>query len=155
MRYKNLQSDLTSKLSGVSSLEQFNEGETKGKQNDMAFDNITSNTILLLFLAWTLLVLLNASSLKFGAFAIPSQRLMHLLLTVRKWFDDDSVLSDFDPHHRTRITMQLARLFANLAESTQDVSGGQWQFFLERSYEWIAVRYRGFLLSIAMISYSL
>ncbi|KAI7886425.1 hypothetical protein K492DRAFT_140487 [Lichtheimia hyalospora FSU 10163] len=117
MQYKNLQSDLTSKLSGVSSLEQFNQDETK---------------------AWTLIVLLNASSLKFGAFAIPSQRLMHLLLTVRKWFDDDSILSDFDPHHRTRITMQLAQLFANLAESTQDVSGGQWQFFLERSYEWIA-----------------
>lgn len=97
--------------------------------------------ILLVLLAWTLIVLLNASSLKFGAFAIPSQRLMHLLLTVRKWLDNDSVLSEFSPHHRTRITMQLAQLFTNLAESTQDVSGGQWQFFLERSYEWIAVRH--------------
>ncbi|KAI9310568.1 hypothetical protein BX666DRAFT_2004897 [Dichotomocladium elegans] len=116
-QYERLQSELTSKLSGVRSFDAF--GEDADKE------------------AWYLVVLLNASSLAFGAISIPPQRLTHLLLAVRKWFEDDSVVHDFVPSHRMRVLVQLAKLFAHLAESVQDVSGGQWDFFLERSYEWI------------------
>ncbi|KAI9263195.1 hypothetical protein BDA99DRAFT_559751 [Phascolomyces articulosus] len=115
--YKTLQSEITSKLSGISSLDEF--GDNEGK-------------------AWKLLVLLNATSSHHGdAISIPSQRLMHLVLTIRKWFDDDSSLDDLEYHQRTRVLIQLAQLFINIAKSVKDVSGGQWDFFLERSYEWV------------------
>ncbi|KAI9491003.1 hypothetical protein BDB00DRAFT_940644 [Zychaea mexicana] len=115
--YKNLQSDLTSKLSGISNLGDF--ADDSGK-------------------AWKLLVLLNATALEHGdAISIPPQRLMHLVLTIRKWFEDDSALDDFELYQRARILVQLAQLFIVIAKSVKDVSGGQWEFFLERSYEWV------------------
>ncbi|KAI8147972.1 hypothetical protein BJV82DRAFT_594115 [Fennellomyces sp. T-0311] len=116
--YKNLQSDLTSKLSGISSLQDFDDENGK---------------------AWNMTVLLNATSMDHGnAIDIPSQRLMHLVLSVRKWFDNDHTLDDFAPERRSHIVTQLTQLFINIAKSVKDVSGGQWDFFLERSYEWLA-----------------
>ncbi|KAG2223860.1 hypothetical protein INT45_012733, partial [Circinella minor] len=115
--YKTLQSELTSKLSGISSLGEF--GVDTGK-------------------AWKLLVTLNATSTDHGdAISIPSQRLMHLVLTIRKWFEDDSSLDDIESYQRTRVLVEIAQLFINIAKSVKDVSGGQWEFFLERSYEWM------------------
>ena len=93
-----------------------------------------------IYLAWKLLVTLNATSTDHGdAISIPSQRLMHLVLTIRKWFEDDSSLDDLDSYQRTRVLVEIAKLFINIAKSVKDVSGGQWEFFLERSYEWMTV----------------
>ena len=97
-------------------------------------------------------MLLNATSMKHGnAIDIPPQRLMHLVLTVRKWFDNDYTLDDFTADRRSRIVVQLAQLFINIAKSTRDVSGGQWDFFLERSYEWIAVSFCTKFLSLSSL----
>ena len=93
-----------------------------------------------IYIAWKLLVTLNATSSDHGdAISIPSQRLMHLVLTIRKWFEDDSSLDDLDSYQRTRILVKIAQLFINIAKSVKDVSGGQWDFFLERSHEWMTV----------------
>ncbi|ORY91172.1 hypothetical protein BCR43DRAFT_446828 [Syncephalastrum racemosum] len=129
--YRNLQSDYASKLSGVTSLLEFDEDQNKGKRRSSK----TKSDTYPLCVAWNLLVLLNTSSLKFGAIAIPPQRLMHLLLTVRKWFEESSE-HDLSEEQRIRVIVQLLQLFIHLAESVQEVSGGQWEFFLERSREW-------------------
>lgn len=119
-QYRNLQSDLASKLSGVSSIQEFDD--------EQGF-------------AWNLLVLLNASSLEFGSLCIPSQRLLYLLRTLRSWYNEDAAAEqDLPMHQRTLFVVQLDKLFGHLAQSLQDVSAGQWDFFLNKSYEWIAVR---------------
>ncbi|KAI8365943.1 uncharacterized protein BYT42DRAFT_600693 [Radiomyces spectabilis] len=116
--FRNLQSDLTSKLSSVTTMEALEE-ETNSK-------------------AWSYMVLLNATSLKFGGISIPPQRLMHLVLSIRKWFEPSSAEDNLSTLQRIRVSVQLAQLCMNIAETIQDVSGGQWDFFLQRCYEWAA-----------------
>lgn len=106
-----LQSELVSKLSGVASLTEFVDSQHK---------------------AWSHLVLLNASSLKIGSFAIPAQRLTHLLLNIRKWFAEEDV-----DDQRVRVHVQMAILFGHLGDSLQQVSAGQWDFIVQRVSEWI------------------
>lgn len=119
-QYRNLQSDLASKLSGISSIQEFDDEQGR---------------------AWNLLVLLNASSLEFGGLCMPSQRLLHLLRTLRSWYNEDATAEqDLPLHRRSHFIVQLSQLFGHLAQSLQDVSAGQWEFFLNKSYEWIAVR---------------
>ncbi|KAI9028280.1 hypothetical protein CLU79DRAFT_832688 [Phycomyces nitens] len=111
--FKNLQSDLVSKLSSVSKLQDLDDRHKK---------------------PWSLLVLLNASSLKFKSISIPTQRLMHLILAMRQWFNN---MPPPDPE-QAMLHVQIAQLFSHLAEPLQDVSGGQWALFLGQCYKWIA-----------------
>ncbi|KAL0097906.1 hypothetical protein J3Q64DRAFT_1694309 [Phycomyces blakesleeanus] len=113
--FKNLQSDLVSKLSSISNLEDFQDSHKK---------------------PWSLLVLLNISSLKFKYISIPTQRLMHLMLAMRKWFTSKSSPDT----EQAMMHVQIAQLFSHLAESLQDVSGGQWSLFLGQCYEWVAIQ---------------
>lgn len=97
------------------------------------------NVIFFLFeLAWQWLTLLNASTLQFGSIAIPPQRLMYLLNSIKGWFGQDS-----DDHlevtERKRVHSQLAVLFGNLCDAVQEVAGSQWDFFLDCVHEWISV----------------
>ncbi|KAF7727113.1 hypothetical protein EC973_007974 [Apophysomyces ossiformis] len=131
-QFSMFQSHLVSKLSGVTGLHEFEDSS----------------------LAWELLVLLNASSLKFGAITIPSQRIMHLLLALRKWFENGSS-EDGLSLYRTQVIVQLAQLFGSLAESIQDISGGQWEFFLERSYEWMMFSDSSVVEEIPIIFYAI
>ncbi|KAG0184295.1 hypothetical protein DFQ28_011431, partial [Apophysomyces sp. BC1034] len=132
-QFSTLQSHLVSKLSAVAGLQEF---ENENSQ------------------AWDLLVLLNATALKFGSIAIPPQRLMHLLLAIKKWFQNGSS-EDGLPSLRTQVTVQLAQLFINLSESVQNVSGGQWEFFLEQAYEWAAFSDASVPAEIPIIFYAL
>ncbi|KAI7862837.1 hypothetical protein BDF14DRAFT_1735151 [Spinellus fusiger] len=116
--YTNLQSDLASKLSAVSNLEAFEDTQSKRK-------------------SWHLLVLLNATALKFNTFSIPVQRLMYLVTAIRKWFGSSSAsaLSGLD---RSRVLVQVVQLLSHLSEPIQEVSGSHWNFILDQCYEWIA-----------------
>ncbi|KAI8061201.1 hypothetical protein BDF21DRAFT_369504 [Thamnidium elegans] len=122
--YKHYQSDLASKLSGVSKLEKFDydlDDEDLKKKNN-----------------YSLLALLNASSLKFGSFDIPRQRIMYLIQGIRPMLqndDDDDFSSD---QQKSRVQAQLAQLLKHLTESIQDVSGSHWEFFLQCCFEWVA-----------------
>ncbi|KAI9307130.1 hypothetical protein BJ944DRAFT_247631 [Cunninghamella echinulata] len=113
--YQRLQSEYVNKLSG-----------SKGMQ---VFDDSPE--------AWQWLILLNASSLQFSFINIPTQRLMYLVTTLRDWFGQDS-----DDHlgiiERKKIQAQIALLFKNIADAVQEVSGNQWDFFLDCIYEWIS-----------------
>ncbi|KAL7316263.1 hypothetical protein PS15m_005384 [Mucor circinelloides] len=122
--FKHYQSDLSSKLSGITSQEQFDydleDPDLKKKKN------------------WSLLALLNASSLKLGSFDIPRQRLMYLIQGIRPLLSDAD--SDFSSdQQKARIQAQLAQLLKHLAESVQDVSGSHWSFFLECCFGWITL----------------
>lgn len=122
--FTHYQSDLSSKLSGISSQEQFDydleDPDLKKKKN------------------WSLLALLNASSLKLGSFDIPRQRLMYLIQGIRPLLNDED--SDFSSdQQKARIQAQLAQLLKHLAESLQDVSGSHWEFFLQCCFNWITL----------------
>ncbi|KAI8329266.1 hypothetical protein EDC96DRAFT_452486 [Choanephora cucurbitarum] len=121
--YSRYQSDLVSKLSGVSQWEQLDydpeDEDTKKKTN------------------YSLLVLLNASSLKHSAINIPHQRIMYLIQSVRSLFtqDDDSMEND---QQKYRVQAQYAKLLKHLAESIQDIaSSNHWDFFLQLCIKWI------------------
>ncbi|CAO3592382.1 unnamed protein product [Absidia cylindrospora] len=113
--YRYLQSDFANKLSGSEGLQVFDDRAE----------------------AWQWLSLLNASTLHFGSIAIPPQRLMYLLNAIKGWFNQD-----YDDHlsviDRNKIHSQLAILFGNISDSIQEVSGSQWDFFLNCIYEWIS-----------------
>ncbi|KAI8637415.1 hypothetical protein BD408DRAFT_424529 [Parasitella parasitica] len=122
--FKHYQSDLSSKLSGISSLEQLDydltDPDLKKKRN------------------WGLLALLNASSLKHGSFNIPRQRVMYLIQGIRPLLSDEN--SDFSSdQQKARIFSQLAQLLKHLSESVQDISGSHWEFFLQCCFGWITL----------------
>lgn len=122
--FKHYQSDLSSKLSGISSQEQFDydveDPDLKKKKN------------------WSILALLNASSLKLGSFDIPRQRLMYLIQGIRPLLNDED--ADFSSdQQKARVQAQLAQLLKHLAESVQDVSGSHWSLFLQCCYGWITL----------------
>ncbi|KAI8075925.1 uncharacterized protein B0P05DRAFT_579996 [Gilbertella persicaria] len=122
--YKHYQSELASRLSGISSWEQLDyvpeeEGDIKEKTN------------------YSVLVLLNTSSLKFGAFDIPRQRIMYLIQGIRPLLtnEDDEFSND---QQKARVQAQYANLLKHLAESVQDVvSGSHWDFFLQCCFKWM------------------
>lgn len=124
--YTHYQSDLASKLSGVFKMEKFDysldEEDVKKKNN------------------YSLLALLNASSLKFGAFDIPRQRIMYLIQGIRPMLQSEEE-DDYDfsnDQQKSRVQAQLAQLLKHLAESIQDVSGSHWEFFLQCCSGWVA-----------------
>jgi hypothetical protein len=113
--FQHYQSDLASKLSGMTKLSQL---EVDSKH-------------------WRILVLLNASSLKFGAFDIPRQRLTYLMQALRPLLMQEQ--DDFDDdQQRARAQAQCAQLVKHLAQSMQDVSGSHWDFFLQCCFHWLA-----------------
>ncbi|KAI8382988.1 hypothetical protein BD560DRAFT_385726 [Blakeslea trispora] len=121
--YNRYQSDLASKLSGVTQWEQLDYdpevGDIKQKTN------------------YSLLVLLNTSSLKHNAIHIPRQRIMYLIQGIRPLLtqDDDGISND---QQKYRVRAQYAKLLKYLAESIQDVvSGSHWDFFLTSCIRWI------------------
>lgn len=123
--YKHYQSDLASKLSGVSKLEKFDydmeDPDLKKKNN------------------YSLLALLNASSLKYGSFDIPRQRIMYLIQGIRPMLQNDEDDYDFSSdQQKSRVQAQLAQLLKHLADSVQDISGGHWEFFLQCCFGWVA-----------------
>lgn len=121
--YKHYQSDLASKLSGVSTMEKLDysldDPVEKQKNN------------------YSLLALLNASSLKFGAFDIPRQRIMYLIQGIRPLLQNEDDYDFSSDQQECRVKAQLAQLLKHLAESIQDVSGSHWEFFLQCCFEWV------------------
>ncbi|KAI8341835.1 hypothetical protein BC941DRAFT_466733 [Chlamydoabsidia padenii] len=113
--YRYLQGDLANKLSGSDGFQIFDDRPE----------------------AWQWLSILNSSTLQFGSLAIPPQRLMYLLNTVKGWFGQD-----YDDHlevtQRKKVHGQMAILFDNICDTLQEVSGSQWDFFLDCVYEWIS-----------------
>ncbi|KAI9346637.1 hypothetical protein BD770DRAFT_475389 [Pilaira anomala] len=121
--YKHYQSDLASKVSGVSKLENFDydldDPDLKKKNN------------------YGLLALLNASALKYGSFDIPRQRIMYLIQGIRPTLQTTD--SDFSTdQQKSRVQAQLAQLLKHLAESVQEISGSHWEFFIQCCFEWVA-----------------
>lgn len=121
--YKHYQSDLASKLSGVQSFEKLDydisDPDLKKKAN------------------WSVLCLLNASSLKVGAFNIPRQRLMYLMQSIRpltQRTEDEDYSSE---QQKARIQAQWAQLLKHLADSIQDVSGSHWELLVQCCFEWV------------------
>lgn len=122
--YKHYQSDLSSKLSGVSTMEKLDydpeDPDVNRKKN------------------YSLLALLNTSSLKYGAFDIPKQRLMYLIQGIRSLMQNDQDDYDFSSEQqKCRVQSQIAQLLKHLAVSIQDVSGSHWEFFLQCCFEWV------------------
>ncbi|ORX46718.1 hypothetical protein DM01DRAFT_1339377 [Hesseltinella vesiculosa] len=107
-KYRLLQSDCASRLSGGKGLQIFDDSDS----------------------AWEWLTVLNASTLPFGSIAIPPQRLMFLITTIKDWLDQD-----FDDHlcvtDRHKVQGQIMRLFANISEAVQQVAGSHWNLFLD------------------------
>jgi hypothetical protein len=115
--FQRYQSDLASKLSGMTKLSQL-QADSKH---------------------WHVLVLLNASSLKFGAFDIPRQRLTYLLQALRPlMLQEQDESDDNDDQQRARAQAQCAQLLKHLAQSMQDVSGSHWDYFLQCCFHWLA-----------------
>lgn len=122
--YKHYQSDLSSKLSGVSSMEKLDYNAEDPDANRLK--------------NYSLLALLNTSSLKYGAFDIPRQRLMYLIQGVRSLVQKDQDDYDFSSERqKCRVQSQIAQLLKHLAESIQEVSGSHWEFFLQCCFEWV------------------
>ncbi|CEP18758.1 hypothetical protein [Parasitella parasitica] len=122
--FKHYQSDLSSKLSGVTSQEQLDfdleDPDLRKKKN------------------WSLLALLNASSPKRGSFDLPRQRLMYLIQGIRPLLNDED--SDFSSdQQKARIHAQLAQLLKHLSESVQDVFGSHWELFLQCCFSWMTL----------------
>lgn len=115
--YQHYQSDLASKLSGVTKLSQF---EINSKH-------------------WRVLVLLNASALSFGAFDIPRQRSTYLTQALRRLMLQEEDEDAFDDEQQgARVQAQSAQLLRNMAITMQDISGSHWDFFLQCCFHWLA-----------------
>ncbi|KAI7889142.1 uncharacterized protein EV154DRAFT_515547 [Mucor mucedo] len=123
--YKHYQSDLASKLSGVSKLEKFDY--------DMEDPDLKKKT------NYSLLALLNASSLKYGSFDIPRQRIMYLIQGIRPMLQNDDDDYEFSSdQQKARVQAQLAQLLKHLADTVQDISGSHREFFLQSCFGWVA-----------------
>ncbi|KAI9274250.1 hypothetical protein BY458DRAFT_555169 [Sporodiniella umbellata] len=120
--YRSYQSDLCSKLSSASSLLSFDYTSTSEDKKSKQY--------------WSLLGLLNASSLKSEAFDIPRQRVMHLIQSTRQLLQNSFDLSSSE--HKARVQAQLASLLKNLAQSVPDETGGHWDYFLKSCFTWTA-----------------
>ncbi|KAI8980517.1 hypothetical protein BDB01DRAFT_836734 [Pilobolus umbonatus] len=118
--YNHYQSDLASKLSALKKLEQLDYSDSPSSAKNRN---------------WDMIVLLNESSLKYGAIDIPRQRLTHLIQSLRPILLDDQFSGS--RQQRVRIQIQLAQLLNNLSVSMQEVPGTHWQLFLQCSYQWI------------------
>ncbi|KAI8064173.1 hypothetical protein BC940DRAFT_306342 [Gongronella butleri] len=107
-KFRYMQSDCANRLAGGQAMQIFDDSDE----------------------AWQWLTLLNASSLSFGAIAIPPQRLMFLISTIRGWFGQD-----FDDHlgvtERRKVHVQMALLFGHMSDAVQQVAGSQWHFFMD------------------------
>jgi hypothetical protein len=122
--YKHYQSDLASKLSGVSKIEKLD--------HSLDEENVKKNN-------YSVLALLNASSLKYGAFDIPRQRIMYLIQGIRPMLQSEEDDYDFSSdQQKSRVQAQLAQLLKHLAESVQDISESHWEFFLQCCFGWVA-----------------
>lgn len=122
--YKHYQSDLASKLSSVSKLEKFDY--------DMEDPDLKKK------INYSLLALLNASSLKYGSFDIPRQRVMYLIQGIRPMLQNDDDDYDFSSdQQKARVQSQLAQLLKHLADTVQDISGSHWELFLQSCFGWV------------------
>ncbi|KAG1420549.1 hypothetical protein G6F59_007162 [Rhizopus arrhizus] len=124
--YRHYQSDLCSKLSGATSLFDFDYYT----EDDSANDDLKKKRY------WSILGLLNASSLKVEPFDIPRQRIMYLIQSLRPLLSQDFEFSSDQQKARTQA--QFAQLLKHLAESVPDELGGHWDYFLESCFTWTA-----------------
>ncbi|ORE16950.1 hypothetical protein BCV71DRAFT_265228 [Rhizopus microsporus] len=121
--YRHYQSDLCSKLSGVTSMLEFDYSP------DEEIDSKRKRY-------WSLLGLLNSSALKIESFDIPRQRLLHLIQSLRPWLSQDFEFSE--DQQRARARAQIAQLLKHLAKSVPDDLGGHWDYFLDCCFSWTA-----------------
>lgn len=121
--YRHYQSDLCSKLSGVTSMLEFDYSP------DEEIDSKRKRY-------WSLLGLLNSSALKVESFGIPRQRLLHLIQSLRPWLSQDFEFSE--DQQRARARAQIAQLLKHLAKSVPDDLGGHWDCFLDCCFSWTA-----------------
>lgn len=121
--YRHYQSDLCSKLSGVTSMLEFDYSP------DEEIDSKRK-------LYWSLLGLLNSSALKVESFDIPRQRLLHLIQSLRPLLSQDFEFSE--DQQRARARAQIAQLLKHLAKSVPDDLGRHWDYFLDCCFSWTA-----------------
>lgn len=121
--YRHYQSDLCSKLSGATSMLEFDYSP------DEEIDSKRKRY-------WSLLGLLNSSALKVESFDIPRQRLLHLIQSLRPWLIQDFEFSE--DQQRARARAQIAQLLKHLAKSVPDDLGGHWDYFLDCCSSWTA-----------------
>lgn len=121
--YRHYQSDLCSKLSGASSPLDFDYS--------LEYDDAKTKRY------WSLLGLLNASSLKMESFDIPRQRIMYLIQSVRPLLQTTSLNLSSD-EQKARLQAQFAVLIKHLAQSVADETASHWNYFLDCCYTWTA-----------------